>query len=86
MRHPVLSIQQVLFSSCEPRPKPCGWADFYSKRNNSIILYGALVSGPNIFDHYEDNRQEHLYNEVTLYYNAGFQSAVAGLIHHYGGH
>jgi hypothetical protein len=28
-----------------------------------------------------DKREEYVYNEVTLDYNAGFQSAVAGLRH-----
>jgi endoglucanase len=43
------------------------------------VLNGALVSGPDENDYYEDNREEYVYNEVTLDYNAGFQSAVAGL-------
>lgn len=43
------------------------------------MLYGALVSGPDENDNYKDLRQEYIYNEVTLDYNAGFQSAVAGL-------
>lgn len=30
-------------------------------------------------DNYKDLREEYIYNEVTLDYNAGFQSAVAGL-------
>lgn len=37
------------------------------------------MSGPDENDFYEDIRQEYIYNEVTLDYNAGFQSAVAGL-------
>lgn len=40
------------------------------------------MSGPDQNDHYEDVRQEFLYNEVTIDYNAGFQSTVAGLLHH----
>jgi len=43
------------------------------------VLYGALVSGPDENDNYKDLREEYIYNEVTLDYNAGFQSAVAGL-------
>lgn len=37
------------------------------------------MSGPDENDHYKDLREEYIYNEVTLDYNAGFQSAVAGL-------
>lgn len=37
------------------------------------------MSGPDENDYYEDVREEYIYNEVTLDYNAGFQSAVAGL-------
>lgn len=39
------------------------------------------MSGPDENDYYEDKREEYVYNEVTLDYNAGFQSAVAGLKH-----
>ena len=39
------------------------------------------MSGPNIIDQYLDKRDEFGYSEVTLDYNAGFQSAVAGLRH-----
>lgn len=70
------------FSSCPDRPNPCGWDEFRSKDPNPQILYGALVSGPDQNDHYEDVRQEFLYNEVTIDYNAGFQSTVAGLLYH----
>lgn len=45
------------------------------------MLNGALVSGPDANDYYEDLREEYIYNEVTLDYNAGFQSAVAGLLY-----
>ncbi|KAF5281878.1 hypothetical protein FQR65_LT14522 [Abscondita terminalis] len=68
-------------SSCPDKPAACGWQNFKSKEPNPQILYGALVSGPDQNDHYEDRRDEFLYNEVTLDYNAGFQSAVAGLYH-----
>ncbi|KAK5637982.1 hypothetical protein RI129_012277 [Pyrocoelia pectoralis] len=69
-------------SSCPAKPSPCGWEAYKSKDPNPQILYGALVSGPDQNDYYEDVRDEFLYNEVTLDYNAGFQSAVAGLIHY----
>ncbi|XP_018568194.1 uncharacterized protein LOC108908596 isoform X2 [Anoplophora glabripennis] len=67
-------------SSCPDKPLACGWDEYHSKQPNPQILYGALVSGPDQNDHYEDRREEFLYNEVTVDYNAGFQSALAGLI------
>jgi hypothetical protein len=63
------------------RPAPCGWDAFNWPRENPQLLKGALVSGPDENDHYMDKREEYVYNEVTLDYNAGFQSAVAGLRH-----
>nr|AXQ39856.1 beta-1,4-endoglucanase [Reticulitermes flavipes] len=68
-------------SSCLMRPAPCGWDAFNWPRENPQLLKGALVSGPDENDHYMDKREEYVYNEVTLDYNAGFQSAVAGLRH-----
>ena len=69
-------------SSCPDQPSPCGWDAYKSKEVNPKVLYGALVSGPDQNDHYEDIRDEFLYNEVTLDYNCGFQSTIAGLLHH----
>jgi hypothetical protein len=68
-------------SSCPMRPAPCGWDAFNWPGTNPQLLKGALVSGPDENDHYMDKREEYVYNEVTLDYNAGFQSAVAGLRH-----
>ncbi|XP_050549210.1 endoglucanase A-like [Daktulosphaira vitifoliae] len=68
-------------SSCPDRPAPCDWNAYRSTKPNPQILYGALVSGPDENDNYKDMREEYIYNEVTLDYNAGFQSAVAGLKH-----
>ena len=68
-------------SSCPARPAPCGWDSFNWPGENPQLLLGALVSGPDENDHYMDKREEYVYNEVTLDYNAGFQSAVAGLRH-----
>ena len=68
-------------SSCPTRPAPCGWDAFNWPGPNPQLLKGALVSGPDENDHYTDKREEYVYNEVTLDYNAGFQSAVAGLRH-----
>uniref|UniRef100_A0A1B6F778 Endoglucanase n=1 Tax=Cuerna arida TaxID=1464854 RepID=A0A1B6F778_9HEMI len=68
-------------SSCHVMPEPCTWTEFGLDRPNPQILYGALVSGPDENDFYQDKREDYVYNEVTLDYNAGFQSAVAGLRH-----
>ncbi|KAG8331901.1 hypothetical protein J6590_032602 [Homalodisca vitripennis] len=68
-------------SSCHMMPEPCTWTEFGLDRPNPQILYGALVSGPDENDFYQDKREDYVYNEVTLDYNAGFQSAVAGLRH-----
>lgn len=71
----------VFCSSCANRPEPCGWEAFRRNASNPQLLHGALVSGPDENDYYMDKREEYIYNEVTLDYNAGFQSAVAGLRH-----
>jgi endoglucanase len=44
-------------------------------------LTGALVGGPDEKDSYTDKRDDYVHNEVAMDYNAGFQSAVAGLAH-----
>jgi len=48
---------------------------------NPHILTGALVGGPDDTDKYEDSRKDYVHNEVAMDYNAGFQTAVAGLAH-----
>ena len=58
---------------------PCGWNNYYAVGPNPSILWGALVGGPNRADEFTDKRDNHVTNEVALDYNAGFQSAVAGL-------
>lgn len=68
------------FSSCPNRPQKCGWESFRSNKPNPQLLFGALVSGPDENDFYRDLREDYIYNEVALDYNAGFQSAVAGLL------
>lgn len=70
-------------SSCKDLPAVCNWDDFRSTKPNPQILYGALVSGPSQIDHYEDVREEYLYNEVTIDYNAGLHSLLAGLMQHF---
>lgn len=67
-------------SSCPDRPASCGWQEFSKNAPNPQILYGALVSGPDEVDLFKDCREEYAYTEVTLDYNAGFTSALAGLL------
>jgi len=68
-------------SSCPLSPVPCNWDNFNSPSANPQTLYGALVGGPGKNDEYTDDRKDFIKNEVATDYNAGFQSAVAGLKH-----
>jgi len=68
-------------SSCQqPAPAPCDWNDYNSQNPNGQVLNGALVGGPDQNDNYQDDRTNFQTNEVAIDYNAGFQSALAGLI------
>lgn len=67
-------------SSCPDRPASCGWPNSDRDAPNPQILYGALVSGPDEADGFQDRREEYIYTEVTLDYNAGFTSTLAGLL------
>ena len=67
-------------SSCPVDPnQTCGWDAYNSAGPNPSTLWGALVGGPGSNDDYEDKRSDYIKNEVAVDYNAGFQSAVAGL-------
>ena len=66
-------------SSCDKYPGQCDWSDFNENRSNPNILYGALVGGPDQNDKYSDKRDDYIANEVTVDYNAGFQSLVAAV-------
>ena len=68
-------------AACKSFPAECTWETFNdSSNNNPHQLNGALVGGPRYAnDQYQDDRTDYIMNEVTLDYNAGFQSAVAGL-------
>jgi len=68
-------------SSCPDKPAQCNWNNFNANAPNPHILYGALVGGPDAQDNYKDVRNDYIANEVACDYNAGFQSAVAGLKH-----
>ena len=48
---------------------------------NPHILTGAMVGGPDKTDAYSDKRDDYVHNEVAMDYNAGLQSALAGLLH-----
>ena len=56
-----------------------GWDAFHANRDNPHVLDGALVGGPDQHDTYVDDRSNYKTNEVACDYNAGFQSALAGL-------
>ncbi|XP_076451420.1 uncharacterized protein LOC143287344 [Babylonia areolata] len=78
-RHPPLRPHHPA-SSCSPSPSECSWTQFYSPSPNPITLYGALVGGPALDDSFNDDREDFYQSEVTCDYNAGFQTALAGLI------
>ena len=66
-------------SSCPDPPNACGWNEYNSAPTQHELI-GALVGGcryPD--DKYNDERTDYFSNEVTLDYNAGFQSTIAGL-------
>lgn len=79
------SIRTVrsIFSSCPNRPASCDWNSYNSPQPNPQLLIGALVGGPDQYDNYDDQRSDYIKNEVATDYNAGFQSAVAGLLQYY---
>ncbi|CAF1158092.1 unnamed protein product [Rotaria sp. Silwood1] len=68
--------------SCPNRPAICDWSAFNNPGPNPQLLIGALIGGPDRNDNYEDRRDDYVKNEVATDYNAGFQSAVAGLLHY----
>ncbi|KAK7481405.1 hypothetical protein BaRGS_00027361 [Batillaria attramentaria] len=69
-------------ASCPDPPAPCTEADnLHVDAPSPQTLYGGLVGGPIYNDGYNDTREDYVHNEVALDYNAGFQSALAGLKH-----
>ena len=48
------------------------------------VLWGALVGGPDADDWHRDLTKDYIYNEVAVDYNAGFVGACAGLYQYYG--
>ncbi|WAQ99346.1 GUuncharacterized [Mya arenaria] len=68
-------------SFCAPAPAPqCTFAEFHSSQRHHYLLYGAMVGGPDAGGGYDDNRMAYERSEVTCDYNAGLQSAVAGIV------
>ena len=67
-------------ASCPNTPASCGWTQFHAITDNPQVINGALVGGPNVNGTYQDVRSDSVRNEVATDYNAGFQSAVAGLV------
>lgn len=58
-----------------------GTTDVNAPGPNEYTLYGALVGGPkDRSGTYEDRRSDYISNEVAIDYNAGFSSALAGLV------
>ncbi|XP_077969953.1 uncharacterized protein LOC144424482 [Styela clava] len=69
-------------SSCPPPPSACDWNSAYNNpAGNHFTLYGALVGGPSEKGIYVDKRSDFVSNEVATDFNAGYQSALAGLKH-----
>ncbi|CAG2224740.1 E3.2.1.4 [Mytilus edulis] len=62
-------------AACKP-----GWCA-PSWQDSPHILYGGLCGGPGPNDDYQDNRDDYVKNEVACDFNAGFQTACAGLYH-----
>ena len=69
-------------SSCPDAPDVCDWGNVSMPGPNTHTLYGALVGGPGDqwSDDISDARDDYIESEVTLDYNAGFQSSLAGLL------
>ena len=67
-------MSSFLDSSCpDPPSSPCGWDNINNPGSSPQILKGALVGGPDVNDNYADNH-------VGCDFNAGFQSALAGIV------
>ncbi|CBY11538.1 unnamed protein product [Oikopleura dioica] len=69
-------------SSCPPVPQDCN-NGAGNPGPNPMVLYGALVGGPDQYDNYVDDRNDYVANEVATDYNAGFQSALVAYISDY---
>ena len=52
--------------------------------DDTHVLWGALVGGPDEGDWHRDITKDFVYNEVAVDYNAGFVGACAGLYQYFG--
>lgn len=77
----IVTFVILIIRSCPNRPADCDWATYNSPNPNGQVINGALVGGPDNEDRYVDSRKNYVQNEVALDYNAGFQAALAGLLH-----
>lgn len=66
-------------ASCPTKGQACGFNYANTANPNPHVIEGALVGGPDVNDNFSDDRNKYEYSEVATDYNAGFQSAVAGL-------
>jgi len=70
-------------SSCPTNiTEVCNYNFAMTEERNPIIIWGAVVGGPDRHDGYKDERLQFRQSEVALDFNAGFQSATAGVLHH----
>lgn len=60
----------------------CNYSYAETLERNPIVLWGAIVGGPDRHDGYKDERLLYKQSEVALDFNAGFQSTVVGVLHH----
>ncbi|KAH9500830.1 hypothetical protein Btru_073121, partial [Bulinus truncatus] len=74
--YPLKPYQRI--SMCPNHPAICSPEILESGMPNVHILYGALVGGPGSNDDYADEFSN-VNNDVSVEYNAGFQTAVAAL-------
>ena len=81
LRFGCLNFSSPQAAACASPPAQCTWGTFSdTSKDNPHQLNGALVGGPAApDDSYQDDRTDYIMAEVTLDYNAGFQSTVAGL-------
>ena len=54
------------------------------RSDQTHVLWGALVVGPDEKDFHNDKTKDYIYNEVAVDYNAAFVGACAGLYQYYG--
>ena len=69
------SMLQILIKSYNPyKPDTCDWDNKNSEDPNPHTLFGAVVSGPNMIDEFEDDRSDYQHSTVGLTHNAGYLS------------